>query len=201
MIAQLSRSLMNKKITALTAALTTTLLCTFAGTGLAQANFPPGGGPSPEMQKTLAAMRPIFDLIGFISLLTELDRVKGLAISKAQAQKLLPTLRDLSTRRSMSGKEADSIITSIENKLLSDPQLAWLDDTRLKRQEEARRQAASNGNGANAGGLPFGPPPGGAAGGPPAFIMAMMAGKPFNPFLDEPAKTNLKSLITLLAKR
>lgn len=154
-----------------------------------------GGTPDPAFRERMRAMQPIFDLTGRVSLMLELDAQPKLKITQAQAKLLLPVLKDLQTRPALSAKEATAILANIENKILTDSQLIWLDDTQLKRAEERRKQFESGGG---AGGFPAA----GGAGGPPPMFQAMQSGKPFNPFkLDNRAKKSLTDLIALLAKR
>ncbi len=162
----------------------------------------PGGGPSdPAVRARMQAMQPIFDLVGRVSLLGEMDAQKGLALTKAQAKALLPILKDLQLRADLKAKDATLILAKIEDKILTDKQVTWLDDTQLKREEE-RRQRFQNGGTpptGNAGPVGSGtPPPGAGRGG---MFQAIQAGKPFNPFKDERMGQPLTELIAQLAKR
>lgn len=159
----------------------------------------PGGGPSdPAVRARMQALRPIFDLVGRVSLLGEMDAQKALAITKAQAKALLPILRDLQVRSDLNAKDAAMILAKIEDKILTDQQVTWLDDTQLKREEE-RRQRFQNGGAAPSGAN--GTPPAGAGAGGGAMFQAIQAGKPFNPFKDERMGKPLTELVALLAKR
>lgn len=142
-------------------------------------------------------MQPIFDLVGRVSLLKEMDTQKGLMLSKAQAKTLLPILKDLQLRADLKAKDATLILAKIEDKILTDKQVTWLDDTQLKREEERRQRFQSGG--APAGGVP--PPAGAGGGGRGGMFQAMQEGKPFNPFKDQRMGQPLTELIALLAKR
>lgn len=175
------------------------LLATLAlGFALAQ-----GGPPnvSPEMRQRFEAYRPVFDLVGTIGLMDEVEKQRGLAFTKAQATRLLPILRDLQTRADLKPADAEKILTNIENNILTPVQLKWMDQTLLQRREEARQrreQAGGQGSQTGQGGLqgsPRGPGQGG-------FFQAIAQGKPYNPFKEQPrAADNLKNLIALLSKK
>ncbi|WP_027882319.1 hypothetical protein [Meiothermus rufus] len=158
------------------------------------------GGPpnlTPEMRQRLEAYRPVFDLVATIGLLDELDKQRGLALSKAQAQRLLPILRDLQTRADLKPAEASKILSTIEDSILTPAQLKWMDQTLLQRQEEARRrrEQAQGGQGPPAGASPRQPGQGG-------LFQAIAQGRPYNPFKEQPrAAENLKNLIALLSKK
>ncbi|MCS7058078.1 MAG: hypothetical protein NZ849_03905 [Meiothermus sp.] len=164
---------------------------TLLALGLALAQ---GGPPnlSPEMRQRFEAYRPVFDLVTTIGLMEELDKQRGLAFTKAQAQRLLPILRDLQNRPDLKPAEAARILGTIEDAILTPAQLKWMDETILKRREEARQR---QGQGAQAGGPQA---PGGRGG----LFQAIAQGKPYNPFKEQPrAAENLKNLISLLSKR
>jgi hypothetical protein len=160
---------------------------------------PPGGGPSPEMRERFQQMRPVFDLMGNVMLILDLDQQKGLTLTKAQAQKLLPVLKDLRSRADLKPKDAEKILANIEDKILTEKQLKWMDETQLKREEERRKRFESGQVGP---GAPGGAP-GGAAGGAGrgAMFQAVMSGKPFNPFKDAEMGKPCADLIKLLEKR
>ncbi len=158
------------------------------------------GGPpnvSPEMRQRFEAYRPVFDLVGTIGLLDEVEKQRGLAFTKAQATRLLPILRDLQTRTNLKPADAEKILTNIENNILSPAQLKWMDQTLLQRREEAR-QRREQGGGQN-------PPAQGNLQGQPrqgGFFQAIAQGQPYNPFKEQPrAAENLKNLIALLSKK
>lgn len=119
------------------------LLTTLAlGLALAQ------GGPSnlsPEMRQRFEAYRPVLDLVATVGLLDELDKQRGLAFTKAQAQKLLPILRDLQTRTDLKPAEASKILSNIEDNILTPAQLKWMDQTILQQREEARQRREQGG--------------------------------------------------------
>jgi hypothetical protein len=184
---------------------------------------PPGGAPGgapgggfgrndPKMQAAFKKYQPVFDLMSTVNLLVDMDKEKAVAISKDQAKKLAPILKDLGSRADLKPADATKILTNIEDKILSDKQVTWMDDTRLKRQEERRKQAAANGangavrlpgvpgtgNGQNAN-RPAGA--GGPGGDRKAQMEAMLNGKPFNPFKTGRGQENLKALSDLITKR
>jgi hypothetical protein len=182
---------------------------------------PPGnaaGGrtaPSPQMQAAMKKYQPVMDLVSTVNMLAEMDKVKAVAITKAQAKKLAPVLKELGSRADLKPADATKILTNLEDKILTDKQVTWLDDARLKRQEERRKQAAANA--ANGTGIRLPGVPGtgqvgqnanrpAGAGGPnsgdrKAQMDAMLNGKPFNPFKVGRGQENLKALSTLVAKR
>lgn len=160
------------------------------GTALAQ---PPDGPPpgqsgqrtlDPKVQKKLQAYRVVFDLVSGVGLMGELDQQKGLSFSKPQAQKLLPILKNLQTRSDLKPTDAEKILTNIEDNILSPAQLKWMDQTLLKRQEEARkrREQGQQNQGQNQfqGQQAQAPRPGGP-GGMFGMFQAITQGKPYNP--------------------
>ena len=206
-----------KKILAIIAILSSLLL----GASFAQGDPPPSGaGPGggfgrntdPKMQAAFKKYQPVFDLMSTVNLMVDMDKEKAVAISKDQAKKLAPVLKDLGSRTDLKPVDATKILTNIEDKILNDKQVTWMDDTRLKRQEERRKQAAANGangavrlpgvpgtgNGQNAN-RPAGA--GGPGGDRKAQMEAMLNGKPFNPFKSGRGQESLKALTALIAKR
>ncbi|GIW26205.1 hypothetical protein [Meiothermus sp.] len=175
------------------------LLATLAlGVALAQ-----GGPPNitPEMRQRFEAYRPVFDLVATIGLLDELEKQRGLALTKAQAQKLLPILRDLQNRTDLKPADAGKILSNIEDNILTPAQLKWIDETILKQREEARQRREAGGQNPQAGQGNFQGPPGGP-GGRGGLFQAIAQGKPYNPFKEQPrAADNLKNLIALLSKK
>lgn len=160
-----------------------------------------GPGPQqadPEARKRFEQYRPVFDLMSSLRLMLELDRQKNLSFSKAQAQKLLPMLKDLQTRADLKPADAAKILTNIEDKILTPAQLKWMDETQLKRQEEMRQRAQNGGGGPDNLRVPG---PGGQGGPRGSLFQAIQQGKPFNPFKEDPAKKTLTDLIALLSKR
>ena len=71
----------------------------------------------------MQAMQPIFDLVGRVSLLGEIDAQKGLALTKSQAKSLLPILKELQLRADLNAKDATLILAKIEDKILTDQQI------------------------------------------------------------------------------
>ena len=202
-----------KKILAIIAILSSLLL----GASFAQGDpSPPGGGfgrnTDPKMQAAFKKYQSVFDLMSTVNLMVDMDKEKAVAISKDQAKKLAPVLKDLGSRADLKPVDATKILTNIEDKILNDKQVTWMDDTRLKRQEERRKQAAANGangavrlpgvpgtgNGQNAN-RPAGA--GGPGGDRRAQMDAMLNGKPFNPFKSGRGQESLTALTALIAKR
>jgi hypothetical protein len=178
---------------------------------------PPGGAPGggfgrndPKMQAAFKKYQPVFDLMSTVNLMVDMDKEKAVAITKDQAKKLSPILKDLGSRADLKPADATKILTNIEDKILNDKQVTWMDDTRLKRQEERRKQAAANGaNGAvrlpgvpgTGNGQNANRPAGGPGGDRRAQMEAMLNGKPFNPFKSGRGQESLKALTTVIAKR
>jgi hypothetical protein len=207
-----------KKMFAMIAVLSSLLL----GFSFAQGDLPPSGGTpggnggggfgrDPKMQAAFKKYQPVFDLVSTVNLMADMDKEKAMAITKDQAKKLAPILKDLGSRPDLKPADATKILTNIEDKILNDKQVTWMDDTRLKQQEERRKRAAANG--ANSGGVRL-PGVGGTgqagnrpagAGGPGgdrrAQMEAMLNGKPFNPFKAGRGQESLKALTALIAKR
>lgn len=185
------------------------LTLSLMGSALAQ---PPDGPPpgqnqrtlDPEVQKKFEAYRVVFDLLGSVGLMDELDKQKDLSFSKPQAQKLLPILKNLQTRPDLKPADAEKILSTIENNILTPAQLKWMDQTLLKRQEEARKrreQGQQGQNGQNQFPGQQGTRPGGS-GGRGGFFQAIAQGKPYNPFKEQPRSAdNLKALIATLSKK
>ncbi|MER3443319.1 MAG: hypothetical protein C4342_03395 [Armatimonadota bacterium] len=161
----------------------------------------PGGQLGPEARRRLEQYRPVFELQNSLRLMLELDKQKNLSFTKAQAQKLLPILKDLQTRADLKPADAEKILVSIEDKILTPAQLKWMDETQLKRQQELRQRRENGGQGGQGNNLQ-GPGPGGP-GGPRGgdLFQAIQQGKPFNPFKEDPAKKSLTDLVALLSKR
>ncbi len=187
----------------------------------AQQGNPGGGGggfgQNPAMQAKFKKYQPWFDLTNTINLMNDVDKEKGLAFTKAQAKLAMPILKDLGTRNVLKPEDATKITTTLEDKVISDKQLKWMDDTQLKRDEERRKQqaarAAANasnngvrlpgigGGGNNNGGNRPAGAGGGQNGGQRAMFDAIMNDKPFNPFKVGRSAESLKTLTTTLSKR
>ncbi|MDX2007510.1 MAG: hypothetical protein SFU83_19910 [Meiothermus sp.] len=186
--------------------------------GQGQGGFP---GMTDEMRKKLQAYQPVFDLTRTVGIFDELDKQKGLNFTKAQAQKLLPVLRDLLNRADLKPADAQKILTNLEDNILTDAQLTWIDKTQLERQRQARErfqqgQGGQGGQGAQGQGQagqgrpqgqggPGGPGGPGGAGGPGGrggLIQAIMQNKPFNPFKEQQrTKEQLTAFVAVLQKR
>lgn len=81
-------------------------------------------------------------LIRLLRDLRELDKDKKVAITKSQAQKLIPILQNLGKVQQLPKKEAEKFINQIEG-VLSDAQLTYLDKLQIERQkrmEELRQR-------------------------------------------------------------
>jgi hypothetical protein len=180
-----------------------------------QGNPPPGGGfgQNPAMQAKFKKYQPWFDLTNTVNLMNDVDKEKGLAFTKAQAKLALPILKDLATRAVLKPEDATKITTKLEDTVINDKQLKWMDDTQLKRDEERRKQmaarAAANASnstirlpgvgGTGGGNRP--PGAGGNGGGQRAMFDAIMNDKPFNPFKTGRSADTLKTLTATLSKR
>jgi hypothetical protein len=173
---------------------------------------PPGGGfrNNPAMQAKMKKYQPWFDLTSTISLMGDVDKEKSLAFTKVQAKLALPILKDLATRAVLTPADAAKITTTLEDKVVTDVQLKWMDETQLKRDEERRkRQAAAQGANASSnsvrlpglGGTGNRPPGAGAPGGQSGMFDAIMNDKPFNPFKTGRSADALKALTNALSKR
>jgi hypothetical protein len=178
---------------------------------------PPGGGgfaPNPAMQAKMKKYQPWFDLTSTITLMNDVDKEKGLGFSKAQAKLALPILKDLAARAVLKPEDATKITTKLEDTVINDKQLKWMDDTQLKRDEERRKQMAARAatNASNStirlpgvGGAGGGNRPPGAGGpgggGQRAMFDAIMNDKPYNPFKAGRGADALKTLTATLSKR
>jgi hypothetical protein len=174
---------------------------------------PPGGGgfaPNAAMREKMKKYQPWFDLTSTINLMVDVDKEKGLAFTKAQAKIAMPILKDLGARAVLKPADAEKITTTLEDKVISDKQLKWMDDTQLKRDEERRKRqaAAQAANASNnsvrlpgVGGPQGGNRPAGAGGGQREMFDAIMNDKPFNPFKTGRGAEALKNLTTLLSKK
>jgi hypothetical protein len=178
---------------------------------------PTGGGfrQNPAMQAKMKKYQPWFDLTNTVNLMNDVDKEKGLAFTKAQAKLALPILKDLATRAVLKVEDAIKITTKLEDNVISDKQLKWMDDTQLKRDEERRKQQAARAaaNASNTtirlpgvggtGGTGNRPAGTGAnsGGGQRAMFDAIMNDKPYNPFKAGRSADVLKTLNTTLSKR
>ena len=174
------------------------------------------GGPpglSQQQREAMQKYRPVFDLMGTVNLMLEVDKQKGLGFTKAQAKLALPVLKDLAGRANLPPKDAEKILATLEDKILSEQQVAWMDDARLKREEERRKRFQQQGGNTQggpsirvpgAGGIGGGRPgggQGGPGGGRGEMFRAIMDGKPFNPFKTGPGADDIKTLTALIQKR
>lgn len=169
----------------------------------------------PAQRARFQAMQPVFDLASRVSLMSELEKDKASAVTRAQAKQLLPLLQKLQISASLTAADATKTLSQIEDKILTDKQVTALDDLDLKRQEErraARQKAGGNGQGGS-----FRIPglPGGAFGGQNRQGQngqgqngqGQQAGRggpgsgPFNPFKQGRQADALKAYITLLQKK
>jgi hypothetical protein len=198
-------------------AMTLTISSLFAlALAIAQQAPPAGGGggfgQNPAMQAKMKKYQPWFDLTNTVNLMNDVDKEKGLAFTKAQAKLALPILKDLATRAVLKPEDANKITTKLEDTVINDKQLKWMDDTQLKRDEERRKQMAAraaNASSTNAirlpgvGGTGANRPAGtaGNGGGRSGMFDAIMNDKPYNPFKTGRGADALKALSTTLSKR
>lgn len=153
----------------------------------------------PAQRAQMQAFQPVLDLSRTLRMLPEMHKQKGLAISKAQASKLIPILRDIQTRKSLKPKDADALLVKIED-TLSDAQLTWIDKQQVRRpgqggqngqngqngqggQFQGNRQNRQGGQGGNRG---------------PGGLQSMMTAA--NPFAVDPLKDQVTSLLGTLQK-
>lgn len=176
-----------------------------------------GGGQQrqldPAQRARFAALQPVFDLSGRVSLMPELEKTPKTALTKAQAKQLLPLLLRLQGAPSITAQSATATLTQIEDKILTDAQVTALDDLDLKRQEERRAARASNPGGAAGQGFRLPGLPGGAFGGgqggqnrqgqngQQASQGGAPGNGPFNPFTRGRGADTLKSYIAVLQKK
>jgi len=78
----------------------------------------------------------------------ELDKDKKVAITKAQAQKLIPILQELAKTNSLPKKEADKFINRIEG-VLTDAQIIYLDKLQIERQKKMEEMNKNRTQGQN----------------------------------------------------
>ncbi len=179
---------------------------------IAQQAPPPGGsgfGQNPAMQAKMKKYQSWFDLTSTVNLMNDVDKEKGLAFTKAQAKLALPILKDLATRAVLKPEDATKITTKLEDTVINDKQLKWMDDTQLKRDEERRKQMAAraaNASSTNAIRLPgvggTNRPAGAAGNGARSGMFdAIMNDKPYNPFKTGRGADTLKTLTATLSKR
>ncbi len=179
------------------------------------------GAPNPALRAQFQKYQSVFDLTGTVNLLGQLDADKKTAITGTQAKALLPILQDLAKRSDLKPADAQKILDKLEDGVLTDAQVARLDDLTLQRQEQARARRAQAGNqGAQGGGLRVPGVPGlgrgggfggggnrqggtaqGGAGGRGGLFAAIQGGQPFNPFTQGREADDLKTLIAALQKK
>ncbi len=123
-----------------------------------------------------------------------MDKQRNLALTKAQAGRLLPILRRLQTLPDLKPEEAERILTEVEDRILTPAQLKWLDTRRLELERERRARQGQ--------GLPQGGQGGQAQQGQgQGMFQALLRGEAFNPFRSGPAAETLKELIARLEGR
>lgn len=118
---------------------------------------------TPEQRARMAQMQPIFDLSQTIRLLPDLEKNKATALSKTQAQTLLPILTTLQKANAIQPNDAKKYLTQIEDKILTEKQLTALDALVIKAQKEreaARAQRQASGQTPRIPGVPGGLIPG-----------------------------------------
>ncbi|WP_105318308.1 hypothetical protein [Thermus tenuipuniceus] len=167
------------------------------GLALAQGQAP--GSLDPAMRERLQAYQPVFELSSTVRFLLEMDGQKGLSITKAQAQRLLPLLNRLQTLPDFKPKEAEKILVEIEDKILTPVQLKWLDTRRLElRRERQKRQGSLPGQGGAGAAVPRARWAESRGWGE---FQALLRGEPFNPFRQGRGAEDLKALIARLERR
>jgi hypothetical protein len=192
-------------------------LALLGGASFAQQAQPAQGQPGqldPAQRARFAALQPVFDLSGRVSLLPELEKSPKTALSKAQARQLLPLLQQLQSAPAITAQGATKTLTQIEDKILTDAQVTALDDLDLRRQEERRAARAKNPNSAGGQGLRIPGLPGGGLGGQGGGQNrqgqnGQQAGQgggafgsgPFNPFTRGRNADTLKAYIAVLQKK
>ncbi|GEM44535.1 hypothetical protein [Deinococcus cellulosilyticus] len=165
----------------------------------------------PAQRARMQAFQPVLDLSRTLRMLPELHKQKGLTITKTQASKLIPIIKDIQTRKSLKPQDADALLGKIED-VLTDPQLTWIDKQQIRRpgqggqngqngqggQNGQNRQGGQfQGNGQNGQG---GQNRQGGQGGNRGFggFQAMMTAA--NPFTVDPFKGQVTALMGVLQK-
>lgn len=184
-----------------------------AVTALAAAQQSQGGNfqqnMTPEQRARFQAMKPIFDLAQDIRLLPDLEKNKATAMTRAQAQQLLPILTTLQKAASIQPNDAKKYLSQIEDKILTDKQLTAMDDLQLKaeqeRQARAAQRQASGQSGQRLPGVPggfFGGQRQGGQNGQNAQGQNGQNGqRQFNPFKQGRSADALKAYIAVLQKK
>ena len=160
---------------------------------------------TPEMQARMRQMQPVIDLAQTVRLLPELEKTPATAMSRAQAQKLLPILQALQKATAVQPNDAKKYLTQIEDSIMTEKQLTAMDSIQLKaEQERAARRAQAQAGGSAAGvripGVPGGGFGGGRLGGAQGANAQGAAARPgqFNPFKQGRQADALKAYICLL---
>ncbi|WP_155298144.1 hypothetical protein [Deinococcus kurensis] len=201
-----------------TAQLLSALTLALLGAAHAQTGTPGQRQLTPEMQARLKAMQPVTDLAQTLRLLPDLEKNKTTALTKAQANLLLPILTAVQKASSVQPGDAKKYLTQIEDKVLTDRQLTALDSLMLKAEQEreARRTQAGRTRSQGSGqaqrvpGLPGGlggvlggqgQRPGGAGQAPTG--QSGQGGQPgtFNPFKQGRMAEQLGAYIKVLQKK
>lgn len=153
------------------------------------------GGPGQRSP----AFAATFDLVREVNGLSELNKSPKTAITRAQAQKLLPILKGLQTAKTLPPATASKLLGQIED-TLSDPQLTALDALALKRPAGGFRpagQAGGQGRPAGAAGQGF---QGGVGQGGSTAQRRQPGGNPFLFGRMTQGLTDLVKALTLKAK-
>ncbi|WP_295818313.1 hypothetical protein [uncultured Deinococcus sp.] len=163
---------------------------------------------TPEMQARMRQMQPVIDLAQTVRLLPELEKTPATAMSRAQAQKLLPILQALQKATAVQPNDAKKYLTQIEDSIMTEKQLTAMDSIQLKaEQERAARRAQAQAGGSAAGvripGVPGGGFGGGRLGGAQGANAQGAAARPgqFNPFKQGRQADALKAYIAVLQKK
>lgn len=169
------------------------------------AGFSQFQAPDPaQLAQLQAALRPVTELAMIVGLLVELHEQPELALDAEQAEVLLPLLTDLQLLELLLAEEAEDLLVTIEDEILTAKQLIWLDTRFLELEQGARERGRAGGFGGPFGGgqgqvvvlrVEGGP---GRPGGAEAF-QALLRGEIPNPFLREgsPAADSLAALIAI----
>ena len=122
----------------------------------------------PAMADAKEKLEVVYDLGRVFGYLHTMDKEqKKLALTPAQVKSLLVIAEKIRTTARLEPKVADGLLTEIEDKILTDPQLIFVDDLAIARLTE--RTTAGTGAGSAGGVSP---------------IQSYLNGGAFNPMLD-----------------
>ncbi len=121
----------------------------------------------PAVQEAKAKLEVVYDLGRVFGYIHTMDKEqKNLALSADKAKALVAVGDKIYAAKRLEPKAADALLSEIENKILGDAQLMFVDGLAL-----ARQPAAESGTGA------------GSTGGT-SPVQSYISGGPFNPMLD-----------------